>query len=105
MNTPAFRPLGHRYLVLPDPVEGESETIGEVTLSTPKDPHKQSVEGTVVVASQSCMELRAGDKVFYGQFSGYDQHLDGVDYKVLQENEILGEKIVTPFDDIHDLKP
>ena len=98
MNTPFFRPIGNRYLVLPDPIEAESETIGDITLSTPKDPHKQSVEGTIVAKGKSCAELEIGDKVFYGQFSGYDQHLDGTDYKVLQENELLGERIVTPFD-------
>ena len=100
MNSPAFRPLGDRYLVLPVPIEGESETIGEVTLSVPKDPNKQSVEGTIVARGRYCVELQVGAKVFYGQFSGYDQHLDGTDYKVLRENEILGEKLETPFDQV-----
>lgn len=98
MNSPAFRPIGNRYLVFPDPIEEESETIGEVTLSTPKDPHKQSVEGTVVAKGKSCTELEIGDKVVYGKYSGYDHALDGTDYKVLQENELLGEHLVTPFD-------
>lgn len=98
MNSPAFRPLGARYLVLPDPVEGESETIGDVTLSVPKDPHKQSVEGKVVARGKSCTELEVGAKAIYGKYSGYDHNLDGTDYKVLSETEILGEKLETPFD-------
>jgi chaperonin GroES len=98
MQKPDFRPLGNRYLVLPDPIEGESETIGDVTLSTPKDPNKQAEEGTVIARGKSCADVETGAKVFYGKFSGYDRKIDGVDYKILQENELLGERIVTPFD-------
>jgi co-chaperonin GroES (HSP10) len=98
MQTPAFQPGGSRYLVLPDPIGQDSETIGGITLSTPKDPHKQAIEGTVVAKGKSCINYEWGDKVMYGQFSGYDLKLDDVDYKVLQENEILGEHLVTLFD-------
>ena len=98
MNKPDFRPLGNRYLVLPDPIEGESETIGDVTLSTPKDPNKQAEEGTVIATGKSCVDAEVGSKVFYGRFSGYDRQIDGIDYKILQENELLGERIRTPFD-------
>lgn len=94
MNKYDFRPLGNRYLVLPDPIEGESETIGDVTLSTPKDPNKQAEEGTVIARGKSCVELEVGAKVYYGRFSGYDRQIDGTDYKILQENELLGEHIV-----------
>ena len=98
MKTPAFVPGGSRYLVLPDSLGQESETIGGITLSTPKDPHKQAIEGTVLAMGKSCIDYRPGDKVMYGQFSGYDLKLDGTDYKVLQENELLGQHLVTPFD-------
>ena len=98
MKTPDFKPLGNRYLVLPDPIEGESETIGEVTLSRPKDPNKQAEEGTVVARGKSCVDVEVGAKVYYGKFSGYDRQIDGTDYKILSENELLGEHVVTLFD-------
>lgn len=98
MKTPAFRPGGNRYLVLPDSIGEDSETIGGVTLSIPKDPNKQAIEGTVVALGPMAHEYAVGDKVMYGQFSGYDLKLEGVDYKVLAENELLGQHIITPFD-------
>lgn len=99
MNTPAFAPGGSRYLVLPDPLEEESENIGGIILSKPVDPSKQAIEGTVVAKGMTCQDYDVKDKVMYGQFSGYDLKLDGVDYKVLQENEILGQHLLTPFDE------
>lgn len=99
MKTPAFRPGGNRYLVLPDSIGEDSETIGGVTLSIPKDPNKQAIEGTVVAKGKACVDYELTDKVMYGQFSGYDLKLDGTDYKVLAENELLGQHLVTPFDD------
>jgi co-chaperonin GroES (HSP10) len=98
MKKPDFRPLGNRYLILPDPIEGESETIGDVTLSKPKDPNKQAEEGTVIARGKSCGDVEVGAKVYYGKYSGYDRQIDGVDYKILQENELLGEHFVTPLE-------
>lgn len=86
-------------MVLPDSLGQDSETIGGITLSTPKDPHKQAIEGTVVAKGKSCVDYELQDKVMYGQFSGYDLKLDGTDYKVLAENELLGQHLVTPFDE------
>lgn len=99
MQTPAFQPGGSRYLVLPDSLGQDSEVIGGITLTTPKDPHKQAIEGTVVAKGKSCVDYELGDKVMYGQYSGYDLHLDGTDYKVLAENELLGQHLVTPFEE------
>jgi len=98
MKTPAFRPGGNRYLVLPDQIAEDSETIGGVTLSIPKDPNKQAIEGTVVARGLAASDYEVNDKVMYGQYSGYDLKLEGVDYKVLQENELLGQHLSTPFD-------
>ena len=105
MNNPAFQPGGNRYLVLPDQLPEESETIGGITLSKPQDPSKQAIEGTVVAKGRSCQDYELGDKVMYGQFSGYDLKLDGTDYKVLAENELLGCHLVTPFDSIQPALP
>lgn len=99
MNSPAFQPGGSRYLVLPDALKEEKETIGGITLSKPVDPSKQAIEGTIVAKGRTCQDYDVKDKVMYGQFSGYDLKLDGTDYKVLQENELLGQHLVTPFDE------
>jgi chaperonin GroES len=99
MNTPAFKPGGNRYLILPDQLPEETETIGGITLTKVHDPSKLAIEGTVVAKGKSCIDYELGDKVAFGKFSGYDLKLDGVDYKIFQENEIFGTVLATPFDD------
>jgi co-chaperonin GroES (HSP10) len=97
-HTPAFRPSGARYLVLPDPVTGEEKQVGEYTISRDQDTHKKSSSGTVVAKGKLCSELNVGDRCSYGQYSGYSQTVEGREYLVLGESEILGELIQTPFD-------
>lgn len=105
MNTVAFTPNGLRYLVLPDPIEAKSETIGEITISQQADVHQKASEGTVVAVGDGLdsvqyrpCKYKVGDKVIYGKYAGYEHPFDGVEYKVLGEAEILGKRIVTPFD-------
>jgi co-chaperonin GroES (HSP10) len=109
MNSVAFIPNGLRYLVLPDPIEDESETIGGVTISTKADPNKKASEGTVVAVGEALEERVMVDgsqriytrfcrypvsaKLIYGQYAGYEQEFDKVKYKVLAESEILGERV------------
>jgi co-chaperonin GroES (HSP10) len=98
MNTPAFRPNRFRYLVLPDEIEAKSTQIGDYRIEEGKDIHQQPSEGTVVAIGRDCIEYQVGAKVLFGKYSGYEQVFDGNRYKILQESEILGERIVTPFD-------
>lgn len=108
-NSVAFIPNGLRYLVFPDPVEAKEEQIGSVVISTQADPNKKASEGTVVAVGDggyvghselslvNC-KYAVGDKLIYGQYSGYVQEFDEVKYLVLAESEILGQRVVTPFD-------
>jgi chaperonin GroES len=101
MNNPGFRPNRQRYLVLPTEIKGQETKIegSEYTIESAKDPHEKPAEGTVVAVGKDCTEFKPGDTVVYGKYSGYEQHLDGVNYLILAESEILGERLVTPFDD------
>lgn len=36
------------------------------------------------------MEVKVGDKVLYGKYSGTDIKLDGEEYLIVKESEILG---------------
>ena len=100
MNTTAFRPNKGRYLVLPDPVKSQETKIegSEYTIESSKDPHAKPSEGTVIAIGKECTEYTPGARVLYGRFSGYEQLFDGVNYLILAETEILGERLVTPFD-------
>ena len=95
---PAFRPLGNRYLVLPDESKAEETTVGEYTVSRDKDHHKKSSSGTVIARGKGCTELNVRDRISFGQYNGYAQSVEGVEYLILQESEILGELVATPFD-------
>ena len=101
MNTTAFRPNKGRYMILPDPVEGVETKIegSEYTVTKQKDIHAKPSEGTVIAKGKDCTEYEPGAKVLYGKYSGYEQVFDGVNYLILAETEILGERLVTPFDD------
>ena len=96
----AFRPNKLRYLVLPDPVKSQETKIegSEYTIDLAKDPHAKPSEGTIIAVGKDCTEYTPGAKVLYGKFSGYEQLFDGVNYLILAETEILGERLVTPFD-------
>jgi len=90
-----FKPLGDRILlkqleakektkggiVLPDtvkekPQEGEIIAVGE---------GKKNPEGKVVPLS-----LKVGDKILYGKYSGTEIVIDGEDYLIIREEDVLG---------------
>jgi len=90
-----FQPLADRILVrrieeqetvrggiiIPDtakekPQEGEIVAIG---------PGRLTEEGKRIV-----MEVKKGDRVLVGKYSGTDVKIDGTEYTILREEEVLG---------------
>lgn len=100
-NTTAFRPNKGRYLVLPTALEALTTKIegSEYTIESQKSIHEKPAEGTVVAKGKECMEYENGAVVLFGKYSGYEQVFDGVNYLILADTEILGERLVTPFDE------
>ena len=100
-NTPAFRPNKERYLILPTEIKGQETKIegSEYTIESQKSIHEKPAEGTVVAKGKGCTEYEMGAVVLFGKYSGYEQVLDDVPYLILAESEILGERLVTPFDE------
>jgi co-chaperonin GroES (HSP10) len=101
MNKTAFRPNKKRYLVQPDPVVAQETKIegSQYTIDVARDIHEKPSEGTVIAKGKDCTEYEIGAKCLYGKFSGYEQLFDGTQYLILAETEILGERLVTPFDE------
>ena len=89
-----IRPLHDRILV--KRVDEESTTAGGIIIP---DSAKEKPQEAFVVAvgggkiaddgSTVPMEVAAGDKVLFGKFSGTDVTLDGEDYVILREEDIL----------------
>ena len=67
-------------LYIPDTAK-EKPSQGEVVAA---GPGKLSDEGTRLE-----MDVKVGDKVLYGKYSGTDVTLDGEEYLILRESDIL----------------
>ena len=90
----AIKPLGERVLV--KPLESEEKTAGGIILpDTAKEkPSKGEVIGVgkgkiLEGGAVKALEVKQGDKVLYGKYSGSEVNHDGQDYLILKEEEIL----------------
>ena len=91
----AFRPLGDRVLV--KRVEEESKTKGGIIIP---DTAKEKPQGGEVVAvgpgarddsgKVNALELKAGDRILFGKWSGTEVKIDGDDLIIMKESDVLG---------------
>ena len=90
-----FRPLGDRILV--KRVEEESKTKGGIII--PDTAKEKPQEGEVVSVGAGArdesgkivpLELKAGDRVLFGKWSGTEVKLNGEDLLIMKESDILG---------------
>ena len=91
----AFRPLGDRVLV--KRVEEESKTKGGIII--PDTAKEKPQEGEVVAVGQGKrlddgklvpLDVKAGDRILFGKYSGSEIKLEGEEYLIIREDEILG---------------
>jgi chaperonin GroES len=73
-----IRPLHDRVIV--KRVDEETTTAGGILL-----PGKQLDNGTV-----RALEVKVGDKVLFGKYSGNEVKVDGDDLIVMREEDIMG---------------
>tara|TARA_Y100000814_G_scaffold281483_1_gene245702 strand:- start:260 stop:550 length:291 start_codon:yes stop_codon:yes gene_type:complete len=90
----SLKPLADRVVVEPAPAEDKS--AGGIIL--PDTAQEKPQQGTVVAvgpgkASDSGslieMTVKNGDKVLYGKYSGSEIALEGTDYIIMRESDIL----------------
>ncbi len=90
-----IRPLGERVVVKPLPME-EVTKGGIVLPDTAKEkPQKGEVmavgSGRLLDNGQRIpIDLKVGDKVLYSKYAGNEVKLDGEEYLILREGDILG---------------
>jgi chaperonin GroES len=91
----AFRPLGDRVLV--KRVEEESKTKGGIII--PDTAKEKPQEGEVVAVGPGArdedgdyiaMDLKAGDRILFGKWSGTEVKLEGEDLIIMKESDVLG---------------
>ncbi len=89
-----FKPLSDRVLVKPDSAEEKTES-GIIIPDTAKEkPQRGTVvsvgPGKVENGQKVDMTVKEGDKVLYGKYAGTEITLDGDEYMIMRENDILG---------------
>jgi chaperonin GroES len=90
-----LKPLDDRVVVKPE--EAEETTAGGIVL--PDAAREKPMMGKVVAVgdgklldngSRAKVGVKKGEIVLYGKYAGSDVEVDGTDYKILRESEILG---------------
>jgi chaperonin GroES len=90
-----LKPLDDRVVV--KPLQAEEKTAGGIVLpDTAKE--KPQVGKIVAVGEGKILEngkrgkmsVKKNDQVLFGKYSGSDVEIDGEEYKIMRESEILG---------------
>lgn len=84
-----IKPLADRVLI--EPMEAEEKTASGIIIpDTAKEkPQKGTVIATGPGTGEEKMEVKVGDKVLYGKYSGTELTVDGKDYLIMKQSEIL----------------
>ena len=84
-----IKPLSDRVLVLPNPAE--EKTAGGLFI--PDTAKEKPLMGKVVAVGPGTvevkMEVKEGDIVLYGKYAGTEINIDGTDYLIMKQNDIL----------------
>ncbi|BCO10415.1 MULTISPECIES: co-chaperone GroES [Desulfolithobacter] len=90
-----IRPLNDRILV--KRLEGEEKTAGGIII--PDSAKEKPAEGEVIAVGPGklgdngervAIDVKVGDRVLFSKYGGTDVKLDGEDYLILREDDILG---------------
>ena len=88
-----LKPLGERVIVKPK--EAEEVTKGGIIL--PDTAKEKPMEGEIVAVGEGKiaddgklikMELKVGDKVLYGKYSGTEIKVNDVEYLIMRESDV-----------------
>jgi chaperonin GroES len=91
-----LRPLDDRVVV--KPLEAEETTAGGIVL--PDSAREKPQRGKVVAVgpgklldsgNRGQLSVSIGDEVIFGKYGGSEVEVDGVDYKILRESDILAK--------------
>ncbi|CCY37167.1 MAG TPA: co-chaperone GroES [Candidatus Coprenecus stercorigallinarum] len=84
-----IRPLADRVLV--EPKEAETKTASGIYI--PETAKEKPQQGKVIAVGSGKkdepMELKVGDTVLYGKYSGTEITVDGKDYLMMRQSDVL----------------
>jgi chaperonin GroES len=90
-----FRPLHDRVVIRR--IEGEEKTKGGIII--PETAKEKPQEGEVIAVGPGArdengklvpLDLKAGDRVLFGKWSGSEVKIDGEDLLIMKESDIMG---------------
>jgi chaperonin GroES len=89
-----IKPLADRIVV--KPLETAEKKQG--TIIIPDTAKEKPMQGEIVAVGPGkigdngqkiAMEVKKGDKILYGKYSGTEVQIDGVDYLIMRESDVL----------------
>ena len=90
-----FRPLHDRVVIRR--VEQEAKTTGGIII--PDTAQEKSMEGDVIAVGPGArgedgkvhpLDLKPGDRVLFGKWSGTEIRLDGEELMIMKESDVMG---------------
>ena len=90
-----FRPLHDRVVVMR--IEAEGKSAGGIII--PDTAKEKPSEGEVIAVGPGGrdetgmlipIDLKKGDRVLFGKWSGTEVKIDGVEYLIMKESDIMG---------------
>lgn len=90
-----FRPLHDRVVV--KRIESEEKTAGGIII--PDTAKEKPMEGEVMAVGKGAkgengqvqpLEVKVGDRILFGKWSGNEIKIDGKEYLVMKESDIVG---------------
>ena len=89
MSTLKGKILAGKVLVKPQPAEEKTSTGIIIPDSAQEKPQQGEVVLTGADKKDEPMEVKSGDTVLYGKFAGTELNIDGEDYLLISQNDIL----------------
>ena len=89
MSQLSIKPLADRVVI--EPALAKQKTVSGIIIP---DTAKEKPQRGIVVAvgpgtKDNPMTLKVGDQVIYGKYAGTEFHLDGKDYMIMRENDVI----------------
>ena len=90
-----LRPLHDRVLV--EPLDAEEKTAGGIII--PDTAKEKPMEGKIVAVGKGSrndegkvapLDVKKGDHILYGKWSGTEVKVDGDDYLIMKESDVMG---------------
>lgn len=84
-----IKPLADRVLV--KPAAAEEKTVGGIII--PDTAKEKPLKGEVVAVGNGTkdeeMILKTGDQILYGKYAGTEIELDGTNYLIMRQSDVL----------------